>query len=309
MRVGDRLVMAGAGGRSRAVAAEVVARQNSPATGKLPLDDAIFTAPSHPHWGGGAALIGPAGELTGIGSLQLQQGGRDNRAINMAVPIDLLKPILHDLTTFAGLRAAPALARSLRHRDGRPGRGDGPLAPRPGRDRGSPRRRHPDGGGPDRDRRPRGLPARRLGARARRHHRAADRPPRRPHAEHPGRLGRSRDLPGRRRGCTEDSARVPPSASVPPQGRGERQTVVSPRPARVPGGDNSRRSSHRSFRTGAPCAARGTAGMLARTRRPGSNPLLTALHTASSPAGARLRSGTGVPCRVPLAALPFACAA
>lgn len=106
LRVGDRLVMAGAGGRHRAVAAEVVARQEFAGYWEYLLDDAIFTAPSHPHWGG-AALIGPAGELTGIGSLQLQQGGRDNRAINMAVPIDLLKPILHDLTTLGRVSGPP----------------------------------------------------------------------------------------------------------------------------------------------------------------------------------------------------------
>ncbi|SFU66078.1 serine protease, S1-C subfamily, contains C-terminal PDZ domain [Methylobacterium sp. 174MFSha1.1] len=106
LRVGDRLVMAGAGGRSRAVAAEVVARQEFAGYWEYLLDDAIFTAPSHPHWGG-AALIGPAGELTGIGSLQLQQGGRDSRPINMAVPIDLLKPILHDLTTLGRVSGPP----------------------------------------------------------------------------------------------------------------------------------------------------------------------------------------------------------
>jgi S1-C subfamily serine protease len=106
LRIGDRLVMAGAGGRSRAVAAEVVARQEFAGYWEYLLDDAIFTAPSHPHWGG-AALIGPAGELTGIGSLQLQQGGRDSRAINMAVPIDLLKPILHDLTTLGRVSGPP----------------------------------------------------------------------------------------------------------------------------------------------------------------------------------------------------------
>ncbi|KMO30948.1 signal protein PDZ [Methylobacterium variabile] len=106
LRIGDRLVMAGAGGRSRAVAAEVVARQEFAGYWEYLLDEAIFTAPSHPHWGG-AALIGPAGELVGIGSLQLQQSGRDSRAINMAVPIDLLKPILADLTTLGRVAGPP----------------------------------------------------------------------------------------------------------------------------------------------------------------------------------------------------------
>jgi S1-C subfamily serine protease len=64
------------------------------------LDEAIFTAPAHPNWGG-AALIGPAGDLLGIGSLQVERerekGLSEN--LNMVVPIDLLKPILDDLAT------------------------------------------------------------------------------------------------------------------------------------------------------------------------------------------------------------------
>ncbi|GJD53180.1 hypothetical protein OPKNFCMD_5951 [Methylobacterium crusticola] len=98
LRVGDAVVVAGAGGRHRSIAAEVVARQEFAGYWEYVLDDALFTAPSHPHWGG-TALIGPAGDLLGIGSLQLQQSGRDNKTINMVVPIDLLKPILPDLTT------------------------------------------------------------------------------------------------------------------------------------------------------------------------------------------------------------------
>jgi len=71
------------------------------------LDEAIFTAPSHPNWGG-TALIGPTGNLLGIGSLQLQhvvdKGQPQN--INMIVPIDLLNPILDDLMK-TGRRSGP----------------------------------------------------------------------------------------------------------------------------------------------------------------------------------------------------------
>ena len=98
LRIGDRAVMAGAGGRQRCVAVEVVARQEFAGYWEYVLDDALFTAPSHPHWGG-TALIGADGALLGIGSLQLQQGGGAARAINMVVPIDLLPPILDDLLT------------------------------------------------------------------------------------------------------------------------------------------------------------------------------------------------------------------
>ena len=100
LKVGDRAVVAGAGGRQRCVAVELVARQEFAGYWEYVLDEALFTAPAHPHWGG-TALIGPKGELLGIGSLQLQQGGGGNsaRPINMVVPIDLLPPILDDLAT------------------------------------------------------------------------------------------------------------------------------------------------------------------------------------------------------------------
>jgi S1-C subfamily serine protease len=64
------------------------------------LDEALFTGPAHPLWGG-SALIGNGGELLGIGSLQLQRASRGGRVedINMYVPIDLLKPIQEELTT------------------------------------------------------------------------------------------------------------------------------------------------------------------------------------------------------------------
>ncbi|MCJ2012895.1 S1C family serine protease [Methylobacterium sp. J-076] len=99
LKVGDKAVLAGGGGRAHSVAVELIARQEFAGYWEYVLDEALFTAPSHPHWGG-TALIGPKGDLLGIGSLQLQQGGNAaGRAINMVVPIDLLPPILDDLMT------------------------------------------------------------------------------------------------------------------------------------------------------------------------------------------------------------------
>ena len=95
--VGDRALIAGAGGRSRSIAARIVSKQEFAGYWEYLLDEAIFASPAHPHWGG-TALIGVKGELLGIGSLQLQQergGVQEN--LNMIVPIDLLKPILSDL--------------------------------------------------------------------------------------------------------------------------------------------------------------------------------------------------------------------
>jgi len=99
--LGERVVVAGAGGRQRSVAARVIAKQEFAGYWEYVLDEAIFTAPAHPNWGG-TAVIGPAGDLIGIGSLQLQQAreqGPDEH-LNMVVPIDLLKPILDDVIKF-----------------------------------------------------------------------------------------------------------------------------------------------------------------------------------------------------------------
>jgi hypothetical protein len=51
--------------------AHVVAKQEFAGYWEYLLDEAIFTAPVHPFWGG-TALIGPAGDCLGIGSLQLR---------------------------------------------------------------------------------------------------------------------------------------------------------------------------------------------------------------------------------------------
>jgi S1-C subfamily serine protease len=99
-RVGNRVIIAGCGGRRRSVAARIVAKQEFAGYWEYVLDEAILTAPAHPNWGG-TAVIGTDGSLVGIGSLHLQQsavGGPID--LNMVVPIDLLKPILNDLLRF-----------------------------------------------------------------------------------------------------------------------------------------------------------------------------------------------------------------
>jgi S1-C subfamily serine protease len=105
--LGERVVIGGFGGRQRSVAARIVAKQEFAGYWEYVLDEAIFTAPSHPNWGG-TALIGSAGDLLGIGSLQLQHAGERGQTqnINMMVPINLLKPIVDDLLKF-GRRNAP----------------------------------------------------------------------------------------------------------------------------------------------------------------------------------------------------------
>ena len=99
-RVGEPVIFAAAGGRRQCVAAKVAGRQEFAGYWEYLLDDAIFTAPSHPFWGGGA-LIGKDGRLLGIGSLVLQQGdGSKRQDMNMVVPVQLLAPILDDLLAY-----------------------------------------------------------------------------------------------------------------------------------------------------------------------------------------------------------------
>jgi S1-C subfamily serine protease len=99
-QVGDRVVIGGVGGRTRSVAGHIAAKQEFAGYWEYALDEAIFTYPSHPNWGG-AGLISGDGKLIGIGSLQIERV-REGRTehLNMVVPIDMLKPILDDLRKF-----------------------------------------------------------------------------------------------------------------------------------------------------------------------------------------------------------------
>ncbi len=96
--VGEAVIFAAAGGRPHAIRTRVVAREEFAGYWEYLLDEAIFTAPAHPFWGG-AALIGAAGTLLGIGSLILQRGDKRSRRLdmNMIVPITSLPPILNEM--------------------------------------------------------------------------------------------------------------------------------------------------------------------------------------------------------------------
>jgi S1-C subfamily serine protease len=101
VELGQSVLFASAGGRRRAIETKVVGRQEFAGYWEYLLDDAIFTAPAHPFWGG-AALIGQGAKLLGIGSLILQQGDAKGRRhdMNMIVPIDGLRPILDDMRRY-----------------------------------------------------------------------------------------------------------------------------------------------------------------------------------------------------------------
>lgn len=84
-----------------AVACSVVAKEPFAGYWEYLLEEALFTAPAHPSWGG-AALIGPGGKLLGIGSLVLQHRDKRGRRmdLNMCVPVSLLHPIMNDLLSY-----------------------------------------------------------------------------------------------------------------------------------------------------------------------------------------------------------------
>jgi S1-C subfamily serine protease len=99
-QIGDRVVQGGAGGRTRSVASHIAAKQGYAGYWEYLLNEAIFTSPAHPNWGG-TGLISNRGELIGIGSLQLErESGGKTEHVNMIVPIDLLKPVLDDIRKF-----------------------------------------------------------------------------------------------------------------------------------------------------------------------------------------------------------------
>ena len=73
------------------------------------LDNAIFTVPAFPMWGG-SALIGAEGELLGVGSLLVQEAlgpGAPAFPGNMYVPINRLKPIFQELVSTGRLSTPP----------------------------------------------------------------------------------------------------------------------------------------------------------------------------------------------------------
>src|SRR5256714_1514533 len=91
VRIGENVVMAGHGGSVHSLKATVFARREFAGYWEYVLDEALFTTPAHPQWGG-AALIGAEGRLLGIGSLLVQEK-IDAGTIqgNMIVPIDMVK--------------------------------------------------------------------------------------------------------------------------------------------------------------------------------------------------------------------------
>lgn len=95
--VGDSVTVIGHGGLEHALEARIIARREFAGYWEYLLEEALFTSPAHPQWGG-TALVGEDGRLLGVGSLLVQEAeGAQTVDANMFVPIDLLEPILDDM--------------------------------------------------------------------------------------------------------------------------------------------------------------------------------------------------------------------
>jgi len=98
LKEGDPILMVGSGGAEAVLGSRVVSRKEFAGYWEYLIENAIYTTPPYPDYGG-AALIDRNGHLLGIGSIftRLSLPGMGVLPCNMSVPIDLLKPILADL--------------------------------------------------------------------------------------------------------------------------------------------------------------------------------------------------------------------
>jgi serine protease Do len=101
--------VAGLGGEKATLKVKVAGRREFAGYWEYLLDNAIFTVPAYPLWGG-SALIGQDGALLGIGSLLVQEAlgpGAPAFPGNMYVPINRLKPIFGELVANGRLTTPP----------------------------------------------------------------------------------------------------------------------------------------------------------------------------------------------------------
>lgn len=101
--------VAGLGGEKATLKVKVAGRREFAGYWEYLLDNAIFTVPAYPLWGG-SALVGADGALLGVGSLLVQEAlgpGAPAFPGNMYVPINRLKPIFAELVEKGGLSTPP----------------------------------------------------------------------------------------------------------------------------------------------------------------------------------------------------------
>lgn len=112
------VIAAGGGGLAHALGARVLAREPFAGYWEYYLEEALYVDPAHPHWSG-AALIGPTGDLVGVGSLYMEQRSKDGDVspLNMFVPAELLPPILDDLASGRAARPPRPWLGVISHAD------------------------------------------------------------------------------------------------------------------------------------------------------------------------------------------------
>ena len=116
--IGERVVIGGAGGRTRSLAGRIAAKQEFAGYWEYVLDEAIFTSPAHPNWGG-TALISPQGELIGIGSLAARARARGQERASQ-----------HDRADRSAASRSSTTCANSAASTSRRGRGSGSIRPR-----------------------------------------------------------------------------------------------------------------------------------------------------------------------------------
>ncbi|WP_109117345.1 S1C family serine protease [Azospirillum sp. TSO22-1] len=121
LKTGDVAVVLSRAGGSTALPVRVVDRREFAGYWEYLLDEAIFTNPPHPAFGG-AALVDGTGRLVGIGSLIVGDAVPGQRmAGNMFVPVSALEPIFGDLLAYGRRQDTPRpwLGVNVREEQGR----------------------------------------------------------------------------------------------------------------------------------------------------------------------------------------------
>ncbi|HEY6453251.1 MAG TPA: S1C family serine protease [Steroidobacteraceae bacterium] len=107
LAVGDRVIIVGHGGARHSLEARLIARREFAGYWEYLLEEALFTAPPHPQWGG-TALVDENGLLLGIGSLFVEESMAQERFdANMFVPVELLAPVLEEMIELGHPRRPP----------------------------------------------------------------------------------------------------------------------------------------------------------------------------------------------------------
>ncbi len=97
LTIGEQLFVVGHGGRKKSLCVNLLSKHCFAGYWEYLLDEAIFTSPVHPQWGG-AALLNTEGKLIGVGSLLTEEVTAEGSVqANMAVPVDLVHPILKNV--------------------------------------------------------------------------------------------------------------------------------------------------------------------------------------------------------------------